>query len=197
MEDTLQYVADSLQRYATPCGDRVELLEKLLQLSSDQPQRRSKMLMSALERELERLPADRSVEYLMCLIDAIRNSTGCGDTTPILDALAASHEDESVRALSAEAARYYRSSAKRIWNETPEDQVSTAVERAARLAGAAQWLTDEDDLIQAIFNQLKGLPLTEDDVRMAELQKYLAADQSLRMRVAVAFGIMQSLAHKI
>jgi hypothetical protein len=193
MEDTLQFVADSLQRYATPCGDRVELLEKLLQLSdSDQP-RRAKTLMVALERELERLPADRSVEYLVRLIEAIKESTGCSDTTPILDALSTAHDDPSVRALSAETARYYRSSAKRIWSETCEDQISTAAERAERLSKAGQWLTDVDDLIQAIFNQLKGLPMSEDDARMPELQKYLASSQPLRLRVAVAFGIMQSI----
>jgi hypothetical protein len=193
MEDTLQFVADSLQRYATPCGDRVELLERLLQLSVDEPQRRAKSLQAALQRELERLPADRSVEYLLRLIDAIRNCPGGSDTTPLLGALAAAHEDESVRALSDEAARYFRSSAKRLWLETAEDQVSTASERAARLTKASEWLTDEGDLIQAIFNQLKGLPLAEDDQRMPALQHFLSPSQSLSLRVAVAFGIMQCL----
>jgi hypothetical protein len=144
-------------KYALEQTERIGLLNRLMEISGEYPTALvADVVVRALEREVWRLAADQSSEYLEALVDA-------------LNRLHASYT--------------------RKWNETPEDQVSSHVERADRLeTGLREDSFDDEDRIQIIFNQIKGLKFAELDSRWDVLHERFS-ELCYRVQFAIAYGI--------
>ncbi len=146
-------------------------------------------LLKALQCEFDRMPIERDERFQVRLLFLMK-LVGENDAQPLLDAIADAHQSEEIRSLAKRTARYLLLSLEHVWINTPEDQVSSLVNRAKRLEEAPTLDLNEGEFIQAIFNQMKGAKIVDStDPRLPWLQKYMDENPESRVALASAFVV--------
>lgn len=147
----------------------------------------------ALRTEFQRRSGERDERYQTRLLFLLR-TLGGPDAVPFLDAIEDAHENPEIRELAKQTSRYVMYSLERIWNATREDQVSMPPNRARRLLEAPDLGLNTSEMVQAIFQEMRGLPVvSSDDPRAAALAEYMHSESVPRIQLAAAFALAMSL----
>lgn len=97
----LQHIEYELTaRYALPGELRCIYLNQLASLTEPSISTKAKIIMVALQRELERLPADRCTEYLTGLLNHIGDMQATA-ARPMVDAIADAYPDAQIKKLAS------------------------------------------------------------------------------------------------
>ncbi len=103
----------------------------------------------------------------------------------LLDVITDSADDIEIKQAAKAAAYDLRGSIRRLWEDTPIDQVSTVESRAERLQQGLSLGYSEADLAQYIISQCKGEPITNADQRLRWLLEIMR-NGTERVRLAAA-----------
>lgn len=145
-------------------------------------------LLGELRREIQKVPCDRSDRRIMELLAQLRHIHH-PEAAAVIEAIGTHFQNAEVRRAAKQVLVFRSSSLTRLWDETVEDQVSPVASRAARLSKLAEATLPSDQMVQSIFNDMKGEPIESAmDDRLPAFRFFLnAAD--LRVRLAAAFAI--------
>ncbi len=146
------------------------------------------ILNDTLMLELVRPSTVQSVEFCKQLLGLIVDNPQAS-TRSVLRATAAFHDLPAVRELATSALESLNTLRHR-WESCPVDQVATNEERALSMNDAMESTTDASLIEQNIFNNMKGMPLSETgDDRIYPLRELLLA-QDKHVRVAACWAII-------
>lgn len=136
---------------------RINLLNRLMELADEYPAPAvADVIVRALEREVWRLSAEQTSDYLNMLIEALNK---------------------------------LQHTYTRVWNETTVDEHSSHVERAEQLEKVLENASlSDDERIQVIFNQVKGLPFSDLDARWDVLHARFA-QLCYKVQFATAYAV--------
>jgi hypothetical protein len=146
------------------------------------------VLLKSLRTEFERLVSDRDERYQLRLLFLMKLA-GSAEAEPLFDAIADYHDSAEVQALAKKVSRHVLDSMEYMWANTPEDQVSSEENRAARMCEAPDLKLSEGESVQVLFSQMKGASiLIEADPRLVPLETLMRSGTE-RMRLAAAFAL--------
>ena len=146
--------------------------------------------LTQLRNELARIPCDRDSRTIIDLLTKVgeANQQEC---LPVVEAISRHYPDAEVRGAASRVAALYSPSLQRMWDATVADQMSSIEERAARLVAMEQFDLTPLELIQSIFNEMKGEPLGTNDPRLAILKRW-SSNCSARVNSAITFAICKA-----
>ncbi len=154
-------------RMDLPQTSRLQLLEAIRTAATACDEKRAwvltneqaaHLLLGALELELKR-PTDMQCDTYIRHLFGMMREYRTGATIQVLEVVAASTEQQHIRALAAETLTAIRQSLQERWQNTRANLSAPLQSQSHRLVETASYNRDSDELIDAIFTTTKGRPV--------------------------------------